>query len=123
MDRQGETVRYGGARSVASLAKEWQDREPALRLFMDGSRRTYKIADIPIGAQVFPVIAGQVGVGVCKRENRCMAACELTIHTVLSFPDKLDTEGKNEIQNWEVLLGLAPRPIEPHRRVHFELDS
>lgn len=67
MDKQGETVRYGGARSVSSLAKEWQGREPALRLFMDGSRRTYKIADIPIGTQVFPIIARQVGVGVCKQ--------------------------------------------------------
>lgn len=45
MDKPGETVRYGGPRSVSLIAKEWQDREPALRLFMDGSRRTYKIAD------------------------------------------------------------------------------
>ncbi len=120
MDRQGETVRYGGARSVASLAKEWQDREPALRLFMDGSRRTYKIADIPIGAQVFPVIAGQVGVGVCKRENRCMAACELTIHTVLSFPDKLDTEGKNEKQHRAFLVDLRRKLNEAQTRISID---
>jgi hypothetical protein len=81
------------------IARDWQSRAPAFRLFLDGSRRTYKIADIPIGTQVFPIIAGQVGVGVCKRENRRLSKCALSLHTVLAFPDKLDTEGKNEKQH------------------------
>jgi hypothetical protein len=60
MSAQGETIRYGGPRNIASIAKTWQEREPVFRFFLDGSRRTYKIADIPIGTQVFPIIAGQV---------------------------------------------------------------
>ena len=89
MSEQGETVRYGGARDVSAIARGWQERESAFRLFLDGSRRTYKIADIPIGTQVFPIIAAQVGVGVCKRENRRLAVCDLFLHAVLAFPDKL----------------------------------
>lgn len=120
MDKSGETVRYGGPRSVSLIAKEWQDREPALRLFMDGSRRTYKISDIPIGTQVFPIIAGQVGVGVCKRENRRLSACELVIHTILAFPDKLDREGKNEKQHRAFLVDLRRRLNESQTRVQLD---
>lgn len=109
MKEQGETERYRGARDISSIAKAWQEREPAFRLFMDGSRRTYKIADIPIGSQVFPVIAGQVGVGVCKRENRRLLACDLSRHVVLAFPDKLDTEGKNEKQHRAFRSNLAAK--------------
>ena len=55
MSEQGETMRYGGARDITAVAKSWQESEPTFRLFLDGSRRTYKIADIPIGTQVFPI--------------------------------------------------------------------
>lgn len=116
MSDQGETSRYGAPRDVSAIAKVWQQREPAFRLFLDGSRRTYKIADIPIGSQVFPIIAGQVGVGVCKRENRRLSACDLTRHTVLAFPDKLDTEGKNEKQHRAFLSNLTAKlnADQPH---------
>ena len=57
MSEQGETLRYSGARDISSVAQDWQSREPAFRLFLDGSRRTYKIADIPIGTQVFPILS------------------------------------------------------------------
>ena len=76
MAQQGETIRYEGARDVASIAAGWAGHDPAFKLFLDGSRRTYKIVDMPIGSQVFPIVAGQVGVGVCKRESRCIAPCE-----------------------------------------------
>lgn len=116
MSDQGETSRYGAPRDVSAIAKVWQQREPAFRLFLDGSRRTYKIADIPIGSQVFPIIAGQVGVGVCKRENRRLSACDLTRHTVLAFPDKLDTEGKNEKQHRGFLSALTQELNESQSR-------
>lgn len=109
VSEQGETERYSGARDISVIASEWIDREPAFKLFLDGSRRTYKIADVSIGTQVFPIIAGQVGVGVCKRENRCLSACELFLHTVLAFPDKFDAEGKNDKQHRAFLDDLAKK--------------
>jgi len=120
MSKQGETVRYGSSRDVAAIAKSWQEREPTFRLFLDGSRRTYKIADIPIGTQVFPVIAGQVGVGVCKRENRRLAACDLSLQTVLALPDKLDTEGKNLKQHRAFLADLATKMNTAQNRVRLD---
>lgn len=77
MAQQGETIRHAGARDVSSIAADWQGHDPAFKLFLDGLRRTYKIVDMPIGSQVFPVVAGQVGVGVCKREARRVVPCEL----------------------------------------------
>jgi hypothetical protein len=109
MAEPGETQRYGEPRSIEYLAQEWRDREPVLRFFLDGSRRTYKVADIPIGTQVFPILAGQVGVGVCKRENRRFAPCELSRNTVMAFPDKLDADGKNPKQHRAFLADLTTK--------------
>lgn len=109
MKEQGETERFSGARNIQQIALDWQERQPAFCLFMDGSRRTYKIADMPIGSQVFPIIAGQVGVAVCKREERVLSPCRFTLHVVLAVPDKLDTEGKNEKQHRAFLANLTQK--------------
>ena len=109
MKEQGETERFSGVRNIQQIALDWQERQPAFRLFMDGSRRTYKIADMPIGSQVFPIIAGQVGVAVCKREDRVLSPCRFTLHVVLAVPDKLDTEGKNEKQHRAFLVNLVQK--------------
>ena len=120
MSEQGETIRYGGTRDISAIAKDWQEREPVFRLFLDGSRRTYKIADIPIGTQVFPIVAGQVGVGVCKRENRRLSKCALSLYTVLAFPDKLDTEGKNSKQHRAFLANLTEKLNTAQRSVRLD---
>lgn len=119
MSEQGETVRYGAPRDVSSIAGNWLDREPAFRLFLDGTRRTYKIADIPIGNQVFPIIAGQVGVGVCKRENRRLSACDLYLHAVLAFPENMDTDGKSDKQHRAFLSNLTNKLNAAQSRVHL----
>lgn len=46
MSVQGETIRYKGARDISDIARNWQTEAPAFRLFLDGSRRTYKIASM-----------------------------------------------------------------------------
>jgi len=120
MSRQGETIRYGGARDISAIGRRWQDQEPAFRLFLDGSRRTYKIADIPIGTQVFPIIAGQVGVGVCIRESRCVKACDLSLHTVMAFPDKLHSDGKTPKQHRAFLNDLLGKLNAAQTRVKLD---
>jgi hypothetical protein len=76
MAQQGETIRYDGTRDISALTTDWAEHEPAFKLFLDGSRRTYKIVDMPIGSQVFPILAGQVGVGICKLDVRRLVPCE-----------------------------------------------
>ena len=93
MAKQGETLRLDKAQDITAIAEDWKGRDPAFKLFLDGSRRTFKIVDMPIGSQVFPIIAGQVGVGVCRRENRVMHPCELMFDFVLAVPDKINPDG------------------------------
>lgn len=107
MSEQGETDRFSGSRDIQEIAKNWLLQTPAFKYFMDGSRRTYKIADMPIGTQVFPIIAGQVGVATCKREGKNLSNCESMFKIVLTVPDKLDSEGKNEKQHRAFLNDLA----------------
>ena len=121
MSAQGETERLSNPRDVSGVARDWQEYEPAFKYFFDGSRRTYKIADIPIGTQVFPVIAGQVGVGVCKRENKRLSPCKLMLRTVMALPDKLDSDGKNEKQHRFFFADLATKLNQAQRQ--FQLDG
>ncbi|MEQ9102239.1 MAG: hypothetical protein RIF36_00020 [Imperialibacter sp.] len=58
------------SRSVEKLAKYIAENDaPLLRFFLDGSRRTYKVDDIAYGGRLYPIIAGQIGVGCCERIN------------------------------------------------------
>ncbi|MDR3088779.1 MAG: hypothetical protein LBU39_03065 [Desulfobulbaceae bacterium] len=120
MDKPGETTRYDSPRNIASIAANWRQQEPTFKLFLDGSRRTYKIADLPIGTQVFPIIAGQIGVGVCKRESRRLAACEFSLHAVLALPDKVDADGKSAKQHRAFCADLAGKLNAGQDRVHLD---
>lgn len=40
---------------------------PLFRYFLDGSRKIYKVDDMAYKNQLYPIIAGQVGVGCCTR--------------------------------------------------------
>ncbi len=67
-----------------------------LRYFLDGSRRTYKMADLLVRGRYLPLIAGQVGVAVVIRqsaESKVRPVRELcSFINVLAFPDPVTTE-------------------------------
>lgn len=44
-------------------------KSPLFRFFLDGSRKTYKVDDMAYTNKVYPIIAGQVGIGCCERLN------------------------------------------------------
>ena len=119
MAQQGETIRYDGARDIASIATSWLGHDPAFKLFLDGSRRTYKIVDMPIGSQVFPIVAGQVGVGVCKRESRCVTPCELMFNIVLAVPDKINPDGGGSRQNAAYCANLLAKLNQEQKQVQI----
>lgn len=95
-EKPGETERILGSKDISRIAEDWRDSAPAFRFFLDGSRRTYKIADIPIDMQCYPLVAGQVGVGVCERKDRKLSVYgDFHLKTVLSVSRRLDSDGKN----------------------------
>ncbi len=64
-----------------------------LRYFLDGSRRTYKLADLIVRGRYLPLVAGQVGVAVVSRDpqrNRLTPMRDFCFfESVLAFPDQL----------------------------------
>ncbi|GHT50619.1 hypothetical protein AGMMS49982_06280 [Bacteroidia bacterium] len=54
-------------KSLETLAHKVITQEPLFHFFLDGSRRTYKVDDIEINRNVYPIVAGQIGVACCQR--------------------------------------------------------
>ncbi len=67
--------------------------------FLDGSRRVYKVDDQSYTLSggrsgIYPIIAGQIGVGCCKRENKIMKPERFEREVVISVPDIADADGR-----------------------------
>ena len=95
--KPGETERFSDSRDLFEEARKWSGVEPRFRFFLDGSRRTYRVADVPLGSKCLPILAGQVGVAVCeRREKRMIAPSEYRTRYVLAVPRGLDKDGKTD---------------------------
>lgn len=76
-----------------------QRNETILSYFLDGSRRVFKVDDIAYShsggrSVIYPVIAGQIGVGCCQRVNRKLIPDKFKREIVLSIPDIANADGK-----------------------------
>ena len=72
--------------------------EPSLfKYFLDGSRHVFKVDDIAYNKQVFPVVAGQIGIGCCKRENKRMQKERFYCELVLALPDKANADEWDDV--------------------------
>ena len=91
----GETGTPKKPLNMKSLADQLQQEgtAPILSYFLDGSRRVFKVDDIAYRRQVFPVVAGQVGIGCCRRENKKMHKERFYRELVLALPDKANADG------------------------------
>jgi hypothetical protein len=73
-----------------------------LKFFLDGSRRTYKVADIIFKGKYLPLVAGQIGVGVIERKDDYSTLAPLrkycTFKNVLAFPDVISTDDLKELE-------------------------
>lgn len=85
---------------LEDLSKKLSARkEQLLTYFLDGSRRVFKVDDIAYTKSggrsvIYPVIAGQIGVGCCKRKNKRMIPEKFKREFVLSIPDIANADGK-----------------------------
>lgn len=73
--------------------------EQYLTYFLDGSRRVYKVDDHSYAvsrdrSKIFPIIAGQIGVGCCKRVNRIVTPEQFHGEVVISVPDIANADDK-----------------------------
>jgi len=99
--KRGETDPPTTYKSLEVLARILSERdEQVLTYFLDGSRHVYKVDDMAYAQSgdrsvIYPTIAGQVGVGICKRINKKMMPEALTREIILSVPKIADPSGKN----------------------------
>ncbi len=68
--------------------------------FLDGSRRVYKVDDIAFQkaggrTAIYPVIAGQIGIGCCKRVGKKLTKESFEYECDISVPDIADSDGRN----------------------------
>jgi hypothetical protein len=63
-----------------------------LAYFLDGSRHVYKVDDMGFEKSgnrtaIYPIVAGQIGVGCCRRENKRMFRERIEREIVVAMPD------------------------------------
>lgn len=98
--RKAETVQH---RTYVDLSKHRNNpalkRRQLLGYFLDGSRRVFKVDDIAYvqangRSVIYPVLAGQIGVGCCRRIERKLSPVQFKREFVLSMPDIANADGK-----------------------------
>jgi hypothetical protein len=99
--RRAETTQYRTYVDLSGLSKKLAARDDQiLSYFLDGSRRVFKVDDIAYAqsggrSAIYPVIAGQIGVGCCHRVDKKVVPVKFKREFVLSMPDKADADGKS----------------------------
>ncbi|MDR1006041.1 MAG: hypothetical protein LBL74_04180 [Bacteroidales bacterium] len=80
-------------KSIDNIAKRIINDAPLFHFFLDGSRRTYKVDDIEINRNVYPIIAGQIGVACCERKSSDQFKCaDFERKLILSLPKIANSE-------------------------------
>ncbi len=99
--RRAETTLHKTYVDLSPLCKKLASRnEQILCYFLDGSRRVFKVDDIAFPQSggrsvIFPVIAGQIGVGCCTRKGKRLHPIKFKREFVLSMPDIANADGKS----------------------------
>lgn len=101
---QGETEKHRTYVDFSSMACRVAGNESILHFFLDGTRHTYKVDDIAIGKNVYPIIAGQIGVGCCCRIKRDMRPQQIYSEFVLVLPSVINKDGNNDDLFFNLLM-------------------
>ena len=92
----GETDSPTKAVPLKEYADSIAGQEPLIKYFLDGSRHVFKVDDIAYNKHIYPVVAGQIGVGCCKRENKRMKVEKFYRELVIALPKNANADGHND---------------------------
>ncbi|MGD9947552.1 MAG: hypothetical protein AB7U29_03620 [Desulfobulbus sp.] len=98
--RRAETTPYRAYVDLSGLSKRLALRgDQILSYFLDGSRRVFKVDDIAYAQSggrsvIYPVLAGQIGVGCCHRIDKQVFPAKFKREFVMAMPDVADADGK-----------------------------
>ena len=89
-------------RSYTSELPPTGPNQPSLfRYFLDGSRRVFSIAEVVVEGRYYPILAGQIGVGVIERRDNGKLkprSDHCTFKNLIVLPDKLSEDDYRTIQ-------------------------
>lgn len=98
--KTAETTPHRTYVDLTKISKKLAQRnETILSFFLDGSRRVFKVDDIAYSQSggrsvIYPIIAGQVGVGCCRRIDKVLKPERFKRENVLSMPYIANADGK-----------------------------
>ncbi len=98
--KTAETTSHRTYVDLTKISKKLAQRnETILSFFLDGSRRVFKVDDIAYSQSggrsvIYPIIAGQIGVGCCRRIDKVLKPERFKREIVLSMPDIANADGK-----------------------------
>ncbi len=90
--KYGETVPPQTSADMKQLADRLLAQKSLFSYFLDGSRHTYKVDDIAYKNQVYPIIAGQVGISCCTRINGEMKPCRFERRLAIAIPKAANSD-------------------------------
>ena len=94
-----------------------------IKYFLDGSRHVYKVGDVLIAGTVYPVVAGQIIVGCCIRENRQVKEFRHRRKLVVAMPVIYDADnhGANFFRKKCTDINMAiMEDVNIHPKIHFD---
>lgn len=130
-ERWAETTLHRSYVDLTSICKTLARKDDQiLTHFLDGSRRVFKVDDMAFQqaggrTAIYPILAGQIGVGCCQRIDKRLIPVAYRREFVLSMPDIADADGKpgfwpataQKISECERLrrLGIAFSTVLPYK--------
>ena len=93
--KYGETVPPKQAKDMREEARLLMTEPPLFSYFLDGSRHTYKVDDIAYKNQVYPIVAGQVGISCCTRIDGEMKPFKFERRLAIAIPKAANQDDWN----------------------------
>jgi len=122
---KGETLSLNNSKSLIEKIEELKkfNIKPLFKYFLDGSRRTYKVDDVAYGNNIYPIVAGQIGVGCCKREKPdIFKKTIINMYNVIAMPSMANSSGQKEELYFNNLLSKI-NDLEKLKKLNISFDK
>lgn len=117
----GETERPKTPKDMRPVMEKIAHEESWFKYFLDGSRHTYKVDDMAFNNNVYPIIAGQVGVSCCTRVDKRLKNEFFNRRLVISLPKAaLKSTWNPERQRAHMLEAINQTEILKKRGLSFD---
>ena len=108
-EQYGESIHFKKVKNLTFIMEDLKKEPSWFKYFLDGSRYTYKVDDMSFGNNVYPIIAGQIGISCCKRKDKKIMKEFFDRKIVISLPTSAvdaDFKAERDIERLRLLEKL-----------------